>query len=111
MSRYDDTISVVEKPEELTQDDYSGNEVAAWDAAQRVPRTANVYPDTTVELTAGRQTTVTTWLVVCELPRFSDENRVEWDGDSYEVDGNVGLFKSRGVPDHLEFRMKRVEGA
>lgn len=73
-----------------TQDDY-GNDVRNWDAASSATvGGCSVQPVTGEEVTVGRDTIVSRWqLFAPDGTDLTATDRVEWDGDAYEVDGEV----------------------
>ncbi|MFI5839452.1 head-tail adaptor protein [Catenuloplanes sp. NPDC051500] len=92
----------------LAGDGY-GNERPDWSAATSTPYPADVQPASSTEDVVDEQRTVTRWRVW--LPRTADllaSDRIEWDGQTYEVEGDVERWKVRGWLHHLEAVMIKV---
>lgn len=83
-----------------------------WSAATSTSSAADVQPLQTTEQIVGQDSVVTRWRIY--LPAGADlvyTDRVDWDGSTFEVDGEVERWKRRGVLHHLEAVLKRVQGA
>ncbi|AUG87274.1 head closure Hc1 [Streptomyces phage Rowa] len=114
MSRlHGETVTLVRAP--LKVDKY-GNATSErdWAAATRtVYPGLMVQPDASNEATGDRPSVVTGWRLI--TPKGRDfpalpTDRVEWDGLTLAVDGEVGRFKVAGRLHHVEARLKRVSG-
>lgn len=110
--RYDDRVTVL-RAGPPTEDEF-GNAVPGWAAARRtqLPAVVNPMAWSATEDTRQRDTTMTRWRVF--LPPNSDVtylDRVEWDGITLEVDGEVERWRRRGREHHVELIVKRVQGA
>lgn len=93
----------------LTEGPY-GNETRDWDNATSATYSAEVQPVSSTEDIVNQQQTITRWRLF--LPASADleaTDRIVWDGDTYEVDGDVERWKRRGVLHHLEAVLMRVE--
>ncbi|GAB7039706.1 MULTISPECIES: phage head completion protein [Catenuloplanes] len=92
----------------LIADGY-GNQGPDWPAAVTAVLRASVQPASSTEDVVDEQRTVTRWRVW--LPRTADllaTDRIEWDGQTYEVEGDVEHWKDRGQLHHLEAVMIKV---
>lgn len=108
MNVYADEVTVVRAP--AAEGPY-GSDDRDWSTASRTVTVATVQPLSSSEDTVEQERTVTRWRVF--LPPDADvhaADRVEWDGVSYEVDGDVERWKRRGVLHHFELVMRRVTG-
>lgn len=103
---YREEVHVLRAP--VVTDSYTGNETRDWAAARRRgPFPAAVQPASTDELTDRRQVTLTRWTVNMEPEDVLATDRVQWRGDDYDVDGEVGSWP--GSPrNHLEFTITRA---
>jgi hypothetical protein len=90
-----------------TEDDY-GNSEPDWEtAATTTVSGCNVQALTGAEQTVGRDTIVSRWQVFA--PPSADvtgTDRVEWAGDTYEVDGEVQRMDFPPLS-HLYFFLRR----
>lgn len=110
---YGETVTLVRAP--LKVDKY-GNATTErdWTKATRTPYPGlMVQPDSSSEATGDRPTVITGWRLI--TPKGRDfpalpTDRVEWDGMTLAVDGEVGRFKVGGRLHHVEARLKRVSG-
>lgn len=94
---------------ELVEGDY-GNETRDWANATSVDYPAEVQPVSSTEDVVNQQRTETRWRVF--LPASADleaTDRITWDGDTFEVDGEVERHKARGRLHHVEAVLLRVE--
>jgi hypothetical protein len=100
-----------------TKTDRYGNTVADWSTATR--RTADrvsVQPSSQTETPAGnRDPVITVWRILSDHGVDIDvlpPDRIEWDGATFEVAGEVGRFRDpfTGGVDHVEFAMRKVMG-
>jgi hypothetical protein len=107
--RYYDQVTLVAPPAP-TVDPVTGNESVDWATATRTSVAGSVQPLSSSESTADEQVTITRWRLFCPPVPMTAEYRVEWDGDSFEVDGEVGVWKRRGTSHHVEAVLRRVEG-
>lgn len=110
---YSDAVTVVRAGYKV---DKYGNETSELDWANAV-RTAvtgvSVQPDASSEATGDRGTVVTGWRLFTPRGRDLDllpTDRVEYDGMTLEVDGEVARFRMAGRVHHVEARLKRVIG-
>ncbi len=81
-------------------DDALGNETRQWGTAtSTVVPGCYVYPVRGDEQTVGRQTVVSRWGLVAELTTdLEATDRVEWDGDTYDVDTEVQRWDDSALP-------------
>lgn len=110
---YGETVTLVRAP--LKVDKY-GNTTSErdWANAERWSyHGLMVQPDASSEATGDRPSVVTGWRLITpkglDFPALATD-RVEWDGLTLAVDGEVGRFKVRGRLHHAEARLKRVSG-
>lgn len=92
----------------LTSDDY-GNQARDWATASAVDYPAEVGPTSTTEDVDDQQRTTTRWRAI--LPPLADveaTDRIRWDGQDFEVDGEVECWKRRGRPHHVEAVLLKV---
>lgn len=90
---------------------YGGDKVRDWANATEVTFAAHVEPDQTREVLDNRDVTVTGLRAI--LPAATDfdaTDRARWNGDVYEVDGDIERWRRRGRDHHVEVRLTRVEG-
>lgn len=87
-----------------------GNTTADWSGTlNEVDLPAEVQPAGSTEDVVDQARTTTRW----RLWLFADadltaSDRVRWDGQVYEVDGDVETWKRRGAPHHLEALLMKV---
>lgn len=106
-----DTVTLVRAP--LVVDKY-GNPTTQrdWGKATRTTyASVSVQPDVSTEDTGDRSTVITGWQL--RTPKGRDfpalaTDRVEYDGMTLEVDGEVGRYHMGGRVHHVELRLKRV---
>lgn len=104
--RLSDQVTQVRAP--LVPDRY-GNLRRDWAAATRTVRPADVQPLSTDEVTVDQQRTITRWRMVLHPDRdVEPTDRIEWDGGTYEVDGDVRRWKRRGAVHHLQAVLMRI---
>lgn len=105
--------SVVIVRAEFVVDKY-GNPSAVRDwanATRTTVRNVSVQPYTQNEEVGDRTATITQWQLYTRTPvdlRATD--RVEYDGVTLEVDGEVGRWRFGGRVHHTEVRLRRVVG-
>lgn len=108
-----DTITVVRA--EYVTDKY-GNPTSErdWENATRsVVGGVSVQPDASTEATGDRGTIITGWRLFTPRGRDLDllaTDRVEFDGMTLEVDGEIGRYRMAGRVHHIEARLKKVTG-
>lgn len=102
-----------------TKTDRGGNEVKDWSpgAVQRLTVTGlNIQPSIQREASnEQRNATVTGWHVQSAEgtnPDIRFDDRIEWDGMTLEVDGEVARWPDlfTDAVHHIEFEMKRATG-
>ncbi len=90
-------------------DDGYGNQVHDWSSPASVTYPAEVQPLSGTEDVDDQQRTDTRWRLW--LPPDADlvaTDRVVWEGDTYEVDGDVQLWKIKGRPHHLKAILVKI---
>lgn len=86
-----------------------GNQQRDWPNATSVTYTAELQPVSSTEDIVNQQQTVTRWrLFLGPDADLQATDRVVWDGDTYEVDGDVERWKRWGVLHHVEAVLMRV---
>lgn len=108
---FTDVVTLVRAP--LIEDKY-GNATTQRDwanAARTVYASVSVQPDVSTEETGDRATVISGWQL--RTPKGRDfpalpTDRVEYDGMTLEVDGEVGRYRMGGRIHHVELRLKRV---
>lgn len=91
--------------------DRYGNEIKDWYAASRTATKAWVAQRSATEDRDGREALVTDWMVV--LPPEVDVSglsRLEWDGRTFELDGEPRPAYTRRGLHHWEATVRIVEG-
>lgn len=87
-----------------------GNQGRDWNNTTEQPYAAEVQPVSSTEDVVNQQQTVTRWrLFLGPDADLEATDRIVWDGDTYEVDGDVERWKRRGVLHHLEAVLMRVD--
>lgn len=89
---------------------YGGQQKRDWDNAIPTPDVrCSIQPVDSAEDTAARTTSVTSWwfATLPETP-LDRHSRIEWDGLTLEVDGEVAVWKRRGRPYRLEAKLTRA---
>jgi len=110
---YADEVILVRAP--LRTDKY-GNATSERDWANATRTTygrLSVQPDSSSEAAGDRPTVITGWRLITakgvDFPALPTD-RIEYDGMTLGVDGDVGRFKVAGQVHHCEARLKRVSG-
>jgi hypothetical protein len=110
---FGETATLVRAP--LKVDKY-GNTTSErdWANATHTPYPGlMVQPDGSTEAVGDRPSVITGWRLITpkgrDFPALATD-RVEWEGLTLAVDGEVGRFKVRGRLHHAEARLKRVSG-
>lgn len=87
-----------------------GGQTRDWANATSLEMPALVHPLTSTEDVAGEQKTISRWRLLAG-PEYDIEptDRFEWDGDTYEVDGEVGRWKRHAELHHQEAVLMRVD--
>ncbi|WP_262702047.1 MULTISPECIES: hypothetical protein [Streptomyces] len=105
-----------------TRTDRGGNTVPDWTTATRAPvdqlniQPTGAAPGASSEIqTPERDAVISGWRVQSEpgtWPDITAMDRIEWNGMTLEVDGEVGRWSDplNGSPHHIEFTMKRATG-
>lgn len=85
--------TVVIRRATTTEDTY-GNPVRDWGSASSTPVTGcSVQPLSVTEVNVGRDTLVTRWQLFAPVGTdLLGSDRVEFDGDTYEVDGDAQVW-------------------
>jgi head-tail adaptor len=100
----------VERLRPTTSGDGYGNQVPTWAAPAIAAYPAEVQPLSTDENVMDQQRTTSRWRLF--LPAGADvtaADRIRWDGDDYEIDGDVQRWKRRGAAHHLEAVLLKVK--
>jgi hypothetical protein len=113
VSLFGETVTLVRAPFKV---DKYGNTTTERDWANAT-RTAYpglmVQPDSSSEATGDRPSVITGWRLITpkgrDFPALATD-RVEWDGLTLQVDGEVGKFRVSGRLHHVEARLKKVSG-
>lgn len=102
-----DLVTVLRAP---LAEGYSGK-FRDWDnAVPRPDRPANVYPQKSTELLDGRQVTISRWLLFMGADEdLEDTDRVVWEGNTYEVEGEVEVWKRRGSRQRVAAVLTRIK--
>ena len=106
--RYFDTVTIL-TPGSKT--DRYNNTVVDWTTATSADSSAWVGPTSTNENLATGDKLVLN--LSCHLPpdvTVTAACRIEWRGDTYEIDGDLLPYSRRGVLHHYECALKRVRG-
>lgn len=89
-----------------------GEPVTDWTTPSTAVYRAEVQPLSTVEALAAQQRTETRWKAFLDYTAdVLATDRIVWDGDTYEVDGEPERWKRRAVGHHLELFLIRWQGA
>ena len=88
-----------------------GNQTRDWANATSVTFDAQVEPVSSTEDVVNQQQTVTRWqMTLYPSADVEPTDRFVWDGDTYDVDGDVERWKRRrGGVHHLRAVLMRVE--
>lgn len=108
---FNDTITRVRAP--LIADKYGAPRRDWANAVRTVVDEVSVQPDTSAETTGDRSAVVTGWRVFTTRGADIDllsTDRVEIDGLTLEVDGEVARYRIAGRVHHVEVRLRRVTG-
>ncbi|MEU0808795.1 hypothetical protein [Streptomyces sp. NPDC005970] len=113
----------VERVRAGTKTDRGGNTVPDWTSATRTtigqlniqPASAGAPGASSEIQTPERDAVISGWRVQSEpgaWPDITPADRIEWNGMTLEVDGEVGRWPDPldGSPHHIEFTMKRATG-
>lgn len=112
MSLFDQRVTILVRTAGVP--DPYGNPTVTWADGQQVM--ASVQPGGSVELSGGRQMTVTSDVVFL-APVAVDGTPVELgaalrirdaDDQVWEIDGQPASWRAHGTTDHIECRVKRV---
>lgn len=100
--------SVVRRRAPLIAGGY-GTQVRDWPNATSVTYPAEVQPVSSTEDVVDQQRTITRWrLWLAPTDDLAATDRIEWDGGTYEVDGDVERWKRHGRQHHLRAVLVRV---
>lgn len=110
---YADAVTVV-RADYVTDKYGNPTSVRDWvNATRTTVAGVSVQPDYSTETTGDRNTVITGWRLFTPKGRDIDllpTDRVEFDGMTLEVDGEVGRFRVAGRVHHVEARLRRVVG-
>lgn len=111
---FEHTVTRLRAP--LVVDKYSGEEIRRdWSRPADVDRltvtNASVQPEQGSEEAQGdRELIADRWRLWAEgRPDITDQDRIEWAGVPYEIDGHVGVWDDAFLP-HVTCLLKRVTG-
>lgn len=93
-----------------TTDRYQ-NTAKDWTSVRRRTSPARVVQRSRVEVGDGREARVTGW--VCYLPagtQVTALDRIEWDGNTYEIKGEPNAAFDRHQEHHIELDLELAEG-
>lgn len=91
-------------------DDY-GDTIPDWAGPTETVLRAMVEQRTATEPPGdGRDATVTGLVMFTNELGVSADDRIVWDGTTYEVDGDPWVVQSPAGPHHIEAQLKLVEG-
>lgn len=93
-----------------TTTDRYNNTVDDWSTATRTEIAAYVEQQNRTELRDGRDTLVSGWLLMTNELAVTSRARFEWDGHTFEVDGEPSKPTTPDGPHHLEARLLLVTG-
>lgn len=91
-----------------TTDDY-GNTVRDWGAPTSTPYAAEVQPLSAAENVVDQERLETRWR--CWLYPTADvvaTDRIAWDGATYEIEGDVEVWKQKGRLHHLKLILSKI---
>lgn len=86
-----------------------GNNQRDWVNATRITRPAEIQPVSSTEDVVNQQQTVTRWRMFWPEADLEATDRIEWDGQTYEIDGEVEKWKRHGVFRHAEAVLMKVD--
>lgn len=93
---------------EVVTDPY-GNPVGDWEDPTSVTYPAEVQPLSATEDVVDQQRTDTRWrLWLGPTADLLATDRVEWDGQMYEIEGDVERWKQRGTLHHLKAILVKI---
>jgi hypothetical protein len=108
-----DTVIIVRAPYKV---DKYGNTTTQRDWANATRTTVarvSVQPDSSAEATGDRTSVITGWRLFTskgrDFPALPGD-RIEFDGMTLEVDGEVGRYRMGSRVHHVEARLRRVVG-
>lgn len=94
-----------------TTTDRYGNEVRDWATATRTTSRAWLEQQKGSENTADRDQQRSTWLLILPLGvEISGSDRVEYEGDTFDVVGPPATYYSVRGPHHIEAELTWIEG-
>ena len=90
---------------------YGGRRVRDWTRAARTPSPAHVQPEKGAETADGGTVLVTRAKLFLPAGVLLDPAaRVEWRGQTFDVDGPAAVWHRRGRPRHAEVDLVAVHG-
>ena len=110
---YGDAVTIVRAP--YVVDKYGNTSTQRdWaNATRTLVRRVSVQPDGSTEETGDRTSVVTGWRLLTskgrDFPALPGD-RIEFDGMTLEVDGEVGKFRLGSRIHHAEARLRRATG-
>lgn len=110
---YPDTVTIVRAPYVVDKYGNTTNQRDWANATRTTVASVSVQPDGSAEEVGDRTSVVTGWRVITskgrDLPALSGD-RIEFDGMTLEVDGEVGRYRLGPRIHHAEARLRRVTG-
>lgn len=108
-----ETVTVLRAPYRV--DKYGNTSTERdWTKATRTPLSGVTFqPDASTEATGDRGSVVTGYRLLTRKGRDADieaTDRIEAQGMTLEVDGEVARYRMQGRVHHVEVRLKRVTG-
>lgn len=93
----------------VTTDDGYGNQTTDWSLATSVEYSAEVQPLSADENDVNQQRTETRWrLWLSARADLIATDRIVWDGNTYEVYGDVERWKARGRMHHVKAILRKI---
>lgn len=94
----------------VTRDEYN-NVIPDWSDPDEQLIPAYIEQTNSTELVDGRNTTITHLRMFTNELRIEATDRIVWDGNIYEVDGDCAVFHTPAGPHHLEGTLLIVDRA
>lgn len=91
--------------------DYGNPDSLDWTSPAELELACEVQPESSDEQVVQQDQTVTTWrLFLAAGSDMTAKDRFRFNGDVYEVQGEMLRWRVRGTEHHLEARLLRVAG-
>ena len=102
------TVTVLRAP---LVTDAKGNKVRDWTTATQTPAAAWVQPLTSDEQTLGQDRVTSRWRIFLDPETVAlATDRIVWQGDTYQVDGEIQAWVTQVGVHHYEGYLLRVSG-